>query len=40
MPSETRDHHGRVRDTSVYGLTLEGFSHWRNVHKVLNIKSL
>lgn len=38
MRAERRDHHQRLRDTSIFGLTLNDFTDWTEKHGVHNIK--
>jgi RimJ/RimL family protein N-acetyltransferase len=37
LRAETRDHHGAVRDTLVFGLTLDDFPAWSGNHGVSDL---
>ncbi len=38
MRTETRDHHGHLRDTLIFGLAIDAFARWLDRHAVSNIK--
>ena len=37
LRAETRDHHGRVRDTRVFGLTFDDYPDWNSTHGVTDL---
>jgi RimJ/RimL family protein N-acetyltransferase len=40
MRAETRDHHGRLRDTLMFGLALDDYPRWRERHAVSTLRYL
>jgi ribosomal-protein-serine acetyltransferase len=40
LRAETRDHHGRVRNTRMFGLTIEDYSGWTTRHGVPDLRYL
>ena len=40
MRAETRDHHGRLRDTLMFGLALDHYPAWRERHGVATLRYL
>ena len=37
LRAETRDHHGNVRDTRMFGLTLDDFPAWTATHGMADL---
>jgi RimJ/RimL family protein N-acetyltransferase len=40
MRAETRDHHGRLRDTVMFGLAVAGYPQWRERHGIATLHYL
>jgi RimJ/RimL family protein N-acetyltransferase len=40
LRAEARDHHGRVRDTRMFALTLDDYSGWSTAHGVVDLRYL
>jgi RimJ/RimL family protein N-acetyltransferase len=40
MRAETRDHHGRLRDTVLFGLAIDDYPAWRAQHGVATLRYL
>ena len=40
LRAETRDHHGNVRDTRMFGLTLDDFPAWTANHGMADLRYL
>ncbi len=40
MRAQTRDHHGQLRDTLIFGLTVDDFARWLDRHAVSSINYL
>lgn len=40
LRAEARDHHGHVRDTRVFGLTIEDYAAWTAAHGIADLRYL
>ena len=40
LRAEARDHHGHVRDTRMFGLTLDDYPGWSAAHGVVDLRYL